>query len=203
MKKKDKKIKEKGKGFFADFRKFISRGNAIDLAVGVIIGTAFSAIVNGLVNILLNLCMWPVPGGLKGLVTVLPAASSAQQPPEGLQVSYTAAEFLELSSTKAGMKDMYTMHGSKYYYNGCSILDWGTLINAILTFIIIAVVLFIVIRAVAYFNKLKAEAIEKTKEEYYKKHPEARPVPVEPGAPVPTELDVLNEIRDLLKEQKK
>ena len=40
----------KGKGFFAEFKKFIMRGNVIDLAVGVIIGAAFQAIVNSLVD---------------------------------------------------------------------------------------------------------------------------------------------------------
>lgn len=38
------------KGFVAEFKEFISRGNVIDLAVGVIIGSAFTAIVNSLVN---------------------------------------------------------------------------------------------------------------------------------------------------------
>ncbi len=41
-----KKMKE----FMAEFKKFISRGNVIDLAVGVIVGSAFTAIVNSLVN---------------------------------------------------------------------------------------------------------------------------------------------------------
>ena len=38
------------KKFFEDFKKFISRGNVMDMAVGVIIGGAFTAIVNSLVN---------------------------------------------------------------------------------------------------------------------------------------------------------
>ena len=41
---------KKAKGFIAEFKEFISRGNVIDLAVGVIIGSAFTAIVNSLVN---------------------------------------------------------------------------------------------------------------------------------------------------------
>ena len=41
------------KKFFSDFKKFISRGNILDLAVGVIIGTSFSAIVTALVNSIL------------------------------------------------------------------------------------------------------------------------------------------------------
>lgn len=44
------KIKDKTTGFFAEFKKFISRGNVIDMAVGVIVGGAFTAIVNSLVN---------------------------------------------------------------------------------------------------------------------------------------------------------
>ena len=39
--------KNKAKGFFAEFRQFIARGNVLDLAVGVIIGGAFSAITSG------------------------------------------------------------------------------------------------------------------------------------------------------------
>ena len=44
-KEKQKEIAKKSKGFFAEFQKFIMRGNVIDLAVGVIIGAAFQAIV--------------------------------------------------------------------------------------------------------------------------------------------------------------
>ena len=41
---------EKGKGFFADFKKFITKGNVLDLAVAVVVGAAFTAITNGLVK---------------------------------------------------------------------------------------------------------------------------------------------------------
>ena len=40
----------KGNGFFGEFKKFIMRGNVIDLAVGVIVGGAFQAIVKSLVD---------------------------------------------------------------------------------------------------------------------------------------------------------
>ena len=40
--------KEKGKGFFAEFKKFITRGNVMDMAVGVIVGGAFTSIVTSL-----------------------------------------------------------------------------------------------------------------------------------------------------------
>ena len=67
------------KKFFGEFKTFIARGNVLDMAVGVVIGGAFSAIVTALVNILLSVCTWAVPGGLKGLVTVLPAANDMQK----------------------------------------------------------------------------------------------------------------------------
>ncbi len=43
-------IAEKGKGFFADFKAFIMKGNVLDLAVAVVVGAAFNAITNGLVK---------------------------------------------------------------------------------------------------------------------------------------------------------
>ncbi len=41
---------EEKKGFFAEFKEFISRGNVMDMAVGVVVGGAFTAIVNALVE---------------------------------------------------------------------------------------------------------------------------------------------------------
>lgn len=43
-------MKEKTQGFIKEFKEFISKGNVIDLAVGIIIGSAFTAIVNSLVK---------------------------------------------------------------------------------------------------------------------------------------------------------
>lgn len=45
-----KPMKDKAKGFFAEFKEFISRGNVLDMAVGVIIATAFGKITSSLVN---------------------------------------------------------------------------------------------------------------------------------------------------------
>ena len=42
--------KEKKKGFFGEFKEFITRGNVLDMAVGIIIGGAFTAIITALVN---------------------------------------------------------------------------------------------------------------------------------------------------------
>ena len=43
-------MKEKTGGFFGEFKQFIARGNVMDMAVGVIIGGAFSAITTSLIN---------------------------------------------------------------------------------------------------------------------------------------------------------
>ena len=45
-----KREERKKSGFWADFKKFITKGNVLDMAVGVVIGTAFNAIVNSLVK---------------------------------------------------------------------------------------------------------------------------------------------------------
>ena len=67
--------KDKAKGFFAEFRKFITRGNVMDLAVGVIIGGAFNAITNSLVNDIINPVLGVFAGGndaLSALAVPLP-----------------------------------------------------------------------------------------------------------------------------------
>lgn len=52
------------KQFFAEFKKFISRGNVMDMAVGVIIGGAFTSIVNSLVNDVFMPILSLITGGL-------------------------------------------------------------------------------------------------------------------------------------------
>lgn len=211
-----KKVKAKGKGFFTEFKEFINKGNAFMLAVGVVIGGAFSAIVTAFVNMLMSLATWPVPGGLAGLVTVLPAVSEGQKGISGVGQSFAADKYNEIANqigTAAGATDPavygatvingnYTKYGTSYYFNGSSIINWGALINAFISFIIIAVVLFIVVKVINAAQRKKEELAAKVKEEYYKKHPEERPAPVEPGAPEPTPVELLAEIRDLLKKQK-
>lgn len=52
------------KGFFAEYKKFITRGNVLDMAVGVVVGSAFTAIVNSLVKDILNPIIGLVTGGI-------------------------------------------------------------------------------------------------------------------------------------------
>ncbi len=47
-------LKKKGDGFIADFKKFITKGNVLDMAVAVVVATSFNAIVNGLVKYIIT-----------------------------------------------------------------------------------------------------------------------------------------------------
>ena len=199
------------KTWWKEFKAFISRGNILDLAVGVIIGGAFNAIVTAFTSILMSVCTWGVPGGLSGLVTVLPAASAAQRVPtditvagEALKQSYTASEWATLSQADdftTAISGMYTKHGTSFYYSGAAIIDWGAFINAIISFLIIALTLFVIIKVVNYLQKkreaLKAQALEA----YYEKHPEERPVPEAPAPAKPTTEELLTAILEELKKK--
>lgn len=55
---------EKTKGFISEFKEFISRGNVMDMAVGIIVGTAFTAIVTSLVNGIIMPFIGFIIGGL-------------------------------------------------------------------------------------------------------------------------------------------
>lgn len=58
------KVKEKATGLVQEFKTFISRGNVIDMAVGVIIGSAFTAIVNSLVKDIVMPVISVITGGV-------------------------------------------------------------------------------------------------------------------------------------------
>lgn len=207
--------KKKGKfrQTLEDFKAFISKGSILDLAVGVIIGGAFNAIVNALVSILMSICTWGVPGGIDGLVTVLPAANEAQAGIAGIGQTFTAtpqgingavnsyAEHFGVDADIARTEVManYTLHGEVYYYNNSAIIDWGTFINAIISFFIIALTLFIIVRVFNYMAKRRADFEARALEEYYEKHPEERPVEPEPEPAKPTEAELLTEILAELK----
>ncbi len=214
---------KKERKLWNEFKAFINKGNALMLAVGVVIGNAFSAITTAFVNILLSICTWAVPGGLKGLVTVLPALNDAQKGMDaalGLDQSFASSELQDLAAkeavkiygqstvdstptlienVKTTILSKYTLHGTTYTYNMSSVIDWGTLINAFISFIIIALVLFIIVKVYNTIVAKKKELDAKILEEYYTKHPEERPAPVEPGKPAPTEAELLTAILEELK----
>lgn len=209
-------------GLWQDFKKFISKGSVLDMAVGVVIGGAFGTIVTAMTNILLSICTWQVPGGLKGLVTPLPASNPGQAgllPNEGIGQYFNSTDLTALAKIYAESQGLdsnndvvvqgamttlmqkYTLHGTVYYYNGTALIDWGTFLNAIITFLIIALTLFTIVKVAHYFRK-KNDAIKALQlEEYYKKFPEERPVPPAVGKPVLSETELLIQIRDELAKQ--
>lgn len=170
-----------------EFKAFISRGNAFDMAVGVVIGGAFSAIVTALVNILMSLATWAVPGGINGLVTVLPALNAAQS---GMDEAIGLGQYFAMSdlqglaialankqygvsvveanpnlieSVKTTILSKYTLHGTTYTYNMSAVIDWGALINAFISFLIIAITLFVVVKVVNTLRAARLAAEEKAK----------------------------------------
>ena len=207
---------KKGPGFWKEFKEFINRGNAFMLAVGVVIGGAFGAIVNAFVNMLMSLATWPVPGGLSGLVTVLPALTDGQKGLSGVGQSFAAADYNAIATqigTAANANDPalygatliganYTKYGTRFYFKGSAIINWGALINAIISFIIIAIVLFIIVKISNKMAAKKAELEAKRREAYYEKHPEERPAPAEEGKPELSTNEILLEIKKLLEDKK-
>ncbi len=123
--------------FFGEFKKFITRGNVIDMSVGVIVGGAFTAIVNSMGNhILKPLVNWFLAvllgkDSLKELYTYLPTPVYAED----------------------GTIDL----ANSIY------IDWGAFINAIISFIITAFVLFIIVKMINNFKEHQTEMTQKAK----------------------------------------
>lgn len=128
---------------FKEFKEFISKGNAIDLAIGVVMGSAFSAIVNSIVNDIIM----PIVGFLTA------------------GVDFTDLKLI----LKEAVGEAPAVS-----------LNYGSLIQAVINFLVVALCLFYVAKAM---NKMKKKKEEK---------------PAEP-APKPDDVVLLEEIRDLLK----
>ena len=143
------------KKFFAEFKTFITRGNVLDMAVGVIVGGAFTAIVNGLSNFILKplinwlLAMILGKGGLEGTITMLSPA-------------YSLAEDGSILLDETGKK-VIDLANSIY-------IDWGSFINAIINFLLIAFTLFVIVRIINNVAKAREQAkLEITEEANEKK----------------------------------
>lgn len=115
--------------FFADFKKFVSRGNVIDMATGVVIGASFNKIVTGLVNYVINpfVGIFIKDGDLDSIKTIItPAVVDA----EGKVITPEVA------------------------------ILWGTWLQTILDFLIVAFCLFLILRVVMRTkNMLEADQI--------------------------------------------
>ena len=135
-----------------EFKKFIARGNVLDMAVGVVIGSAFGAIVTSLVNDIIMPLISLATGGLD-----------------------FANWFVALDGKKYA-----TLEAAQEA--GAATLNYGNLISVIINFLIIAFCIFLVVKA---FNK-------------FSKKEEKKEAPAKSD-----EVKLLEEIRDLMKKEKK
>ena len=106
------------KKFFSEFKTFMMRGNVVDMAVGVIVGGAFTAIVTALSNNILK----PV---INWLLALIFGANS-------LSEIMTMLVPVEVDGVLDLTQSIY--------------IDWGTFINAIINFLLTALVLFCIIK---------------------------------------------------------
>lgn len=140
---KDKAKKKEGKGFFKEFKEFISRGNVFDMAIGIIIGGAFTAIVTALCdNVLKPIINW--------ILALIIGTDSLEGVYSFLKTSYVLDEAGNATTTIDLVNSIY--------------IDWGALINAIINFLLIALVLFLIIKIINRVRKAgeaaKAAALE-------------------------------------------
>lgn len=101
-----------------EFKTFIAKGNVIDLAVGIIIGAAFTAIVNSLVADLINPIIGVVTGGIDF---------------SNLFINLGQGEYASLAAAKEA---------------GAPVFAYGAFITAVINFLIIAWVVFLLVKAV-------------------------------------------------------
>ena len=131
------------KKFFSEFKTFITRGNVIDMAVGVIVGSAFTAIVTALSNnILKPIINWLLAiifgkDSLSGILTYL------------IKVE-VPSDILDEAGNVIGTQMVPDLAQSIY-------IDWGSFINAVINFFLIAFVLFSIVKII---NKIKEEQKE-------------------------------------------
>jgi large conductance mechanosensitive channel len=120
---------------FSEFKKFIMRGNVLDLAIGVIIGAAFGKIVTSMVNDILM----PVISLATGKIDF-----------SSLFVPLNGKEYATLAAAKA---------------DKAPTLNYGLFVNTVIEFVIIAVVIFLIVKQVNRLTKPEeAPAAPTTKE---------------------------------------
>ena len=123
---------------FSDFRDFIAKGNVMDMAVGIIIGAAFTAIVKSMVDDLLN----PIIG-----------------------LFLAGVDFTNLFMVLSGDGTYASLEAARDA--GVSVFAYGAFIMALINFIIIAFVVFILVRTVNKVKDASArKAVEEAPSEH-------------------------------------
>lgn len=111
-----------------DFKEFVMRGNVVDMAVGIIVGTAFGSIVNSLVSDIIM----PPTGLLLGNVDFSNLFIVLKEGP-------VARPYASLADAQAA---------------GAVTINYGAFVNTIISFVIVAFAVFLLIRSI---NKLKRQ----------------------------------------------
>jgi large conductance mechanosensitive channel len=192
------------KKFWQEFKAFIAKGNVLDMAIGVIIASAFSAIVTALTKQILmpiiNAALVNATGGNK-IYTILWASVR----------EYSASDVAQLSdAAKAGLS-AYQLGPDGGYYSKLFYIDWSTFIEAIINFLFIALILFLITKFVMYLSNKSKQLKEDLNNKIHKKDDkevqESTEEKVEPEVSTPTTdeqiLLLLTEIRDNLKKEDK
>lgn len=120
-----------------EFKDFISRGNVVDMAVGVIIGAAFQNIVTAFIDYLIM----PFIGLLTG----------------GIDFS---SQFVILKAPE-GIDTSTLLSGQAAADAGCTVWQYGAFISAVINFLIMAIVVFLIVKAI---NSVKNLSIKKEEE---------------------------------------
>lgn len=141
-----------------EFKEFLAKGNVIDLAVGLIMATYFGAIVKSLVD---DIIMPPIGKLLGG-------------------VDFSEKQYIIQKAEPAVMEGDNVVKEAVEQIS----INYGSFINNIITFVIVAFCIFMVVRS---YNKMKARMAKKEEE-----------APAAPPAPT-KDQELLMEIRDLLK----
>jgi large conductance mechanosensitive channel len=127
-------------GFWADFKTFVAKGNVLDMAVGIIIGIAFGAVITSAVN---DVLMPPIGLALGGA---------------DLTDSYIVLEGADMNGTE--VTEFASLQEAKDA--GAVTLRWGLLVNAVINLLIIAILLFLLVRTVARLKKKEEKKEEAT-----------------------------------------
>lgn len=127
------------KKFFEEFKTFVTRGNVLDMAVGVTVGGAFTAIVNAISNSIIK----PF---INWLIALILGTNT-------LSETFTMLKKVEMIDAETG-ETVIDLANSIY-------IDWGAFIIAIINFFVIAFVLFCVIKAINTFNEKQKKMTDK------------------------------------------
>lgn len=171
-------------GMLKEFKEFALRGNVMDMAVGVIIGTAFQKIVTSVVNDMIMpavSAVLPKGQGIKGLhvniTTIMNQAAEAAKSAAAEAAKATGVETTAPAGETAKAAVAKTLEQA--IKDQDAVVLYGKFISECIDFIILAFCIFMMVKVMNYLMKKKEEA------------------PPPPAAP-PADVALLTEIRDLL-----